>query len=269
VAKREMKIVPGNDRIKERITAFGHAGTGKSSLIFQIMKMHQDARAFVVDLDYSFAYERILQTEYPELEDRMIIEPIEADWDEYIKTMDSFLKHGTEDDWLVIDPGTTTWSMVQAWFSNQVHGQDIGVHMTRLRKESKDIKEFNKELTSDMTWPVINKVYQDGFYGKYRRWPGHILVVCESAGVRKEADEAEKAEFGFIGQKPAGQKQLPYIGATNLYLDHPKRDVWRFTTTKDRGRDLQEKVEFDAHSATSTFAHEYLINVAGWELEVV
>lgn len=261
----KLQLVPPNERIKERITAFGHAGSGKSSLIYQILQAHKAADAYVIDMDYSFAHERLVQTEYPELEDRVHIETIDTDWIEFGKAFDRILKEGTEDDWLVIDPGTATWQAVQSWFSTQVHGSDIGAHMARLRKETKDIKEFNKELSSDMTWPVINKLYTEGFYGRYRRWPGHVIVVCEAASVRKDADAAEKAEFGFLGQKPAGQKQIPYIGATNIYLDHSSKDVWRFTTTKDRGRPLQEKVEFDATDPTGTFAYVYLEDVAGWE----
>lgn len=271
--KKVMTIVPPNERIKERITAFGHAGAGKSSLIFQILRRHKSAHAYIIDLDYSYAYERIMMEEYPELgpdgEDRVHIYTIDQDWEEFVDTFKEVLKEGDEDDWLVIDPATATWQMVQSWFSDQVHGVDIGKHMVRLRKESKDIKEFNKELSTDMTWPVINKVYQDGFYRNYRKWKGHTLICCEAVGVRKDADQAEKAEYGFIGQKPAGQKTLPYIGATNLYLDHPKADVWRYTTTKDRARELQEKVEFDKDVAGETFADRYLIEVAGWDLMVM
>jgi hypothetical protein len=197
------------------------------------------------------------------------IETIDTDWTEFGKAFDKVLKRGTADDWLVIDPGTATWQSVQSWFSTQIHGTDIGAHMAKLRKETKDIKEFNKELTSDMTWPVINKLYTEGFYGRYRRWPGHVIVVCEAVGVRKDADAAEKAEFGFLGQKPAGQKQIPYIGATNVYLDHSGKDVWRYTTTKDRGRPLQERVEFDATDPQESFAVKYLEEVAGWEWEAL
>jgi hypothetical protein len=235
--------------------------------------MHKTAHAYIIDLDYSYAYERILMSDFPELgpdgEDRVHIYTIDQDWEEFVQTFMEILKEGDEDDWLVIDPATATWQMVQSWFSDQVHGTDIGAHMVRLRKETKDISSFNKELTSDMTWPVINKVYQDGFYKNYRKWRGHTLVCCEAVAVRKDADSAEKAEYGFIGQKPAGQKTMPYIGATNLYLDHPKKDEWRFTTTKDRSRELQEKISFDMHKAGETFAEKYLVDIAGWEWEVM
>lgn len=252
-------LAPPN-RLKERLTVFGREGCGKSSLILQIMeRMHPDARAWVVDLDYTMSYERLILLEHPDVEDRINIEPCAAEWDEFVEVYERILKQANmETDWLVIDPTTITWQMVQSWFSEQVHGNDIAAHMVKLRKETADIKEFNKELTSDMTWPIINKVYQQEFYNRFRKWHGHSIMVCESQAVRKDADDAERAEFGFIGHKPAGQKSIPYMGATNIFLDHPKPDVWRYTTTKDRGRGLVEKRRYD------DFAEDYLVDVAGW-----
>jgi len=255
-----MKIVPPNPRIKERITAFGNNGVGKSSILYQILQHHQDAHGWVIDMDFSLAHERLLWTEYPELEDRVTIIGIDAEWEAYKEAAAQVLAEGDMDnDWWLVDPAHMTWQMVQSWFSEQVHGKDIAAHMTKLRKETKDIKEFNKELTSDMTWPVINKLYQQEFYGTYRKWRGHSILVCEAQSVRKDAEEAERAEFGFIGVKPAGQKSMGHVGATNVYLDHPKIDQWRYTTTKDRGRALQQKVPFD------NFGEDYLVEVAGWE----
>ncbi len=260
---KQRKIVPGNPRIKERLTIFGNNGSGKSSIILQILEKHKDAHAWIIDLDYSMAVERLIWTEHPEIEDRITVKAIDAIWDEFVAAFEEILEQADMDnDWLVIDPATITWQMVQSWFSEQVHGNDIASHMVQLRKETKDIKEFNKELTSDMTWPIINKLYQEKFYGLYRKWRGHVILVCEATAVRKDAEEAERAEFGFVGAKPAGQKSMGHVGATNVYLDHPKIDIWRMTTTKDRGRELQEKVPFD------DFAVDYLVDVAGWEWEM-
>lgn len=257
-----MTLVPPDPRIKERITAFGYNGVGKSSLILQILEKHRAGKAHIIDLDYSMSYERLILLEHPTVEERAIVYPCEAEWDEFAKVLQHIIDTGDMDnDWLVVDPATVTWQMVQSWFSTQVHGANIADHMVKLRKETKDIKEFNKELTSDMTWPVTNKQYQEKFYGLYRQWRGHSMLICEATSVRKDAEPAERAEFGFIGVKPAGQKTMGHVGATNVFLDHPKINEWRYTTTKDRGRQLQERRPFD------DFAEDYLVDVAGWEWE--
>lgn len=247
---------------------FGMDGAGKSSLILQILERHLDARAHIVDLDYSMSYERLIALEHPKVEDRAIVYPCDAEWDDFTKVMQDIIDTGDMDnDWLVIDPTTITWQMVQAWYSTQVHGADIADHMIKLRRETaKDadpMKAFNKELTSDMTWPIINKQYQQKFYKLFRQWRGHSILVCEAAAVRRDADEQEKREFGFIGMKPKGQNSIGYVGATNVFLEHSGKDTWRFTTTKDRGRQLVEKMVFD------DFAKDYLVDIAGWEYERV
>lgn len=256
-----MKIVPGNSRIKERITAFGKDGVGKSSIILQILERHTDANAYVIDLDYSQAYERLMWLEHPDVEDRLHIMSCDAEWTQFADVFAQCVESGDpENDWLVIDPVTVTWQMVQSWLSDQVHGHDIADHMVKLKRESKDIKEFNKNLSNDMTWPIINKQYQEKFLGLYRQWRGHVLLIAEATAVRKDAEDAERKEFGFVGFKPNGQKSLSHVSSTNIFFDHPKIDEWRFTTTKDRGRALQEKVVWD------DFAMDYLVDIAGWEL---
>lgn len=260
-----MILVPSNN-IKERLTIFGREGSGKSSIILQVLEKVKGAKAHIIDLDYSMSYERLIALEHPDVEDRAIIYPCGAVWDEFAATMLQIVEEGDMDtDWLVIDPTTITWQMVQSWFSEQVHGSDIASHMVRLRaetaKEADPIKAFNKELTSDMTWPIINKLYQEKFYGLFRQWKSHSIMVCEAQSVRKDADEAERKEFGFLGVKPAGQKSIPYVGATNIFVEQFKQGEHRFTTTKDRGRTLVEKQPY------TDFAEDYLVEVANWEWE--
>lgn len=260
-----LTLQPSN-RIKERLTIFGREGSGKSSIICQILEAHKAATAHVIDLDYSMSYERLIALEHPKIEDRLNIIGCGAVWDEFAAAMQKIIDEGDMDnDWLVIDPATVTWQMVQSWFSEQVHGTDIASHMVKLRAETasdkEPIKAFNKELTSDMTWPIINKLYQEKFYGLFRKWKGHSIMVCEAQAVRKDAEAAERAEFGFLGVKPAGQKSIPYVGATNIYLEQHKQGEHRFTTTKDRGRVLMDKEEY------TDFAESYLVEVADWEWE--
>ena len=259
-----MKIVPPHAKIKERITAFGMDGCGKSSLILQILEQHKDATAHIVDLDYSQALQRLVYLEHPDVEDRTNIIECPAIWTPFAEAMQRIINTGDmENDWLVIDPATVTWQMVQSWYSEMVHGSDISDHMIKLRKETAGeadpIKAFNKELSTDMTWQIINKQYSEKFYNLFRQWRGHSILVCEATTVRRDAAPEERREFGFIGAKPKGQNSIGYVGATNVYLEHPDQKKWTYTTTKDRGRELQLRVPFD------DFATDYLVNVADWE----
>ncbi len=266
-------------RFKERICAFGAEGVGKSSLTLDVLRYDLTAHAWVVDIDYSQAYERLIATDYPDVEERVHIFTIDPDWDQMTAALDEIAsKADPANDWLTIDPATKTWQMVQSWYSDRVHGENIEEHLINLRadnqaarnaakgdakKEEEAKKGYFKDTVEDMTWPLINKVYEQQFYKRLHQWRGHFVLVCESDALRRDASEEEKTSYGFIGQKPKGQKSIPYVAATNVYLDHPKREEWRMTTTKDRGRKLVERMKIES------FALDYLVDVGGWEKGVV
>lgn len=268
-------------RFQERITAFGYEGAGKSSLILNILKYQLDAHGWIIDLDYSFAYDRLIQMEYPEVEDRAHVFGIDQEWGEFVETFEKILTDGDpkRGDWLCIDPTTATWTMVQSFFVGTVYDEDLGEHLVGLKKKQQEAKEaaktereeidakkqFGRDQVEDMSWPVINKLYQDNFYSLLHKWRGNFILVCEAEALRKDATDKEKEMYGWLGHKPRGQKTLPYVAATNIYLEHVKvgkEHVWKMTTTKDRGRAMLEKEPFE------DFALDYLVDVAGWEKSV-
>lgn len=265
-------------RYKERICVFGAEGTGKSSLTLNALRYDTEAVGWVVDIDYSYAYDRLISSEYPDLEGRVNVFTIEPEFDQLGETLDRIMEQANpEKDWLTIDPATHTWQMVQNWYSDKVHGVDLSDHLLSLRKKSQDArnsaandkevddakKGYGRDVVEDMSWPLINKLYQQGFYKRLHQWHGHYVLVCEADAVRKDASEEDRATYGFLGFRPKGQKAMPYVAATNMYLDHPGREKWRMSTVKDRGRTLVEKMEFD------NFALDYLVDIGGWERQVV
>lgn len=264
-------------RYPERICVFGYEGAGKSSIAPNILKYQLDAHMWVIDLDYSFSYERIIASEYPEIEDRAHVYTIDQDWEVFAETFKEILSKGDpkRGDWLVIDPTTATWSMVQSFFVGGIFQEEMGEHMMGLKVRSQEAKaqakdakgvedakrQYGRDQVEDMSWPIINKLYQDNFYGLLHRWRGNMVLVAEADALRKDASDKEREMYGWLGHKPKGQKTLPYVAATNVYLEHGRQgkvDVHKMTTTKDRGRGLLEKKVFEE------FALDYLVDVGGW-----
>jgi hypothetical protein len=165
-------------------------------------------------------------------------------------------------DWITIDPATVTWEMVQAWWTDTVIGENIADHMAQLKKSAADMREYSAALADTMQWPAINKQYQEKFYRMINRWKGHLILCCEPNELQRTEDADTKSTYGFVGYKPKGQKTLPHVCATNIFLDHPKLAEWRMTTVKDRGRVLVEKEPLD------DFALDYLAEIAGWDVEM-
>lgn len=257
------KVVRSPHRFKERILAFGGGGVGKSSITCNMARYMPYANFHVVDMDYSAAYERLLATEYTDVYDRgnVKVYEVETEWEALQQQLLDIIAAGDPvNDVLTIDPTTVTWQMVQSQHIQHVFGDNIADHMAELRKEAKDLKEYSALLTSDMTWPIINKQYQEKFYAIIRRWKGHLILVCEAQEITKQEESDVKAMFGFVGYKPSGQKSLMHVGATNIYLDHPSIRQWRMTTVKDRGRPLIERMPFD------DFTEDYLVAHGGWEM---
>ena len=260
------KVITSPHRFKERILAYGGAGTGKSTLTLNIARYRPDDHFHVIDMDYSMTYQRLLQTEYQDVDDRgnVTVHEVEPEWEHFVEVFAEIVANGDPDtDWLTIDPVTVTWDIVQSWWLDAVQGVDIADYMMQLRRDTDNSKEYSAALAEAMQWPAINKQYQQKFYRTFHKWRGHSILIAEASELGRQADADEKALYGFIGYKPKGQKTMPHAAATNVFLDHPKMDQWRFTTAKDRGRELQEKTPLDE------FAIDYLVEVGGWELGMV
>jgi len=273
-------------KYKERISLFGYEGVGKSSVILNILRYCPTAHAWVIDLDYSQSYERLIAQEYPDVADRVHIFQIDQDFTQLdqvftsqLQSTDGYLlNQASPDDWLVVDPTTATWGMVQNYWLDQAYGDDLGAMFAQMRiaaaqaveegsqrKNSKNStpytvdQQFAADKADLMQWPIINKLYEEKFYKKLHSWRGHLLLCSEADGLRKDASDEEKIQYGHLGFKPKGQKTMPFVAATNLFLDHPSIDKWRFSTGKDRGRARVHNSPLD------NFVYDYLIAIGGWQ----
>lgn len=267
-------ITPPSQRFRERLHIFGGAGVGKSSVTLNIARYMPTTQFHVIDMDYSFSYERLLATEYSDVDEQgnVHIYECEADWEVFATLFDGLINQeimtdtaGNElvadprEDWVTLDPVTLTWDMVQAWMIETTQGADVADYMTRLRADSDNLKEYSASLAEGMSWPVVNKQYMQKFYKRYHKWRGHSILVSEAQEIGKQDTDELKSTYGFVGFRPKGQKTIPHVAATNLFFDHPNTNTWRMTSIKDRGRTPIEKRKFDE------FALDYLVEVAGWE----
>jgi hypothetical protein len=247
-------------RFKERILLFGGGGVGKTTAVLSIADAMSEGKMWVIDNDYSYAYERALSTEFTDIDpDSIEVIEVDADWQECIDAIARVIEEGDpEHDWLVIDPFSPLWDYVQNWMSTQVHSANLDEYVVNLRAESADIKSFNKELSEAMNWPVVNRVWTDKVLKPLRRWKGHLLLVCEAQQTGRNDDDEARDLFGHLGLKPAGQKRNHHIASTNILLSKSGHGEYKMTTAKDRNRDELEKETFE------NFAMDYLRDVAGW-----
>jgi hypothetical protein len=246
-------------KFKERLLLFGGGGVGKTNACLTIARAMPTGTMFVIDNDMSFAWSRALDTEFDDMPDgRVDVREVDPDWRDVTDTLAAVLEVADPDtDWIVVDSITPTWDYVQTWLSEQVHGTDLAGHMAKLRAEAADIKEFNKELTSDMTWPLIKREYQQRIYRPLQKWRGHLILTAEGAEVGRFDNDEAKALYGHLGFKPKGEGRLHHVTSTTLFLTKVK-ETHRFTTVKDRNRDEMERAEWD------DFAMDYLRDVGGW-----
>jgi hypothetical protein len=287
-------------KYQERILAFGGGGVGKSSALLNIARYSPDAMFWVLDNDTSFAYTRLIYTEYPEILEygdqtteyvdtpsgvtlpvqqlgNVKVVELGPTWEEWsagiqylIGTVEIVQGKGTvftpgiadpSNDWIALDSVTHPWQYVQAWYSQQVHGTNLADQMVKLRSQSSSLEDYNKALAGDMTWPIINREYTDHFIRLVHRWRGHLYMTSEADPLGKREDEQDKDLFGTIGFKPKGQKSLHHQMSTNLFFYRgDKPNEWKITTAKDRGRRILWR------ESLNEFAMDYLVEVAGWKV---
>jgi hypothetical protein len=266
------KVISSPHRYPERLLGFGEGGSGKSSAVLTMARYMPTTHFWINDTDVSFAYDRLLATEFNDVEETGNVTVLQStDWEEFQESMRKIdADADSKADILVVDNATFTWPWVQDYHIQTQYGADLDTFLAEIRREfdNKNSKEYMAALADNMQWPLVNKRYTKGFYRYFHKWRGHAIIIAESKPVSKsEKDEDIVTQFKVHGAQPAGQKELPFVMATNiLFIDRGLRQgkpSWAITTTKDRGRAKVDKMDVDE------FAIDYLVDVAGWEVERV
>lgn len=253
-------------KFRERILLVGGGGAGKTTDVLSIAQALHVGEMFVLDNDYSAAYQRGLETDFADAADRVQVEWCDPSWEPFIETVERIVDENNHiDNWLVIDSVSPTWDMVQEWYGAQVYGNNLGGMMADLRKSTDTQKEYMAALAESMNWPAVKKEYAR-LYRAFQKWGGHLLLTAEAKSIGMEKDADLKAMYGPTGFKPAGEGRLHHITSTTLFVKKVqvgRGNVWKYTTVKDRNREERENetiVDID----DGGFAESYLHEVAGW-----
>lgn len=256
---------PGNRR--ERILAYGGPGSGKSSAWLNIAEWLErgksEARVRVLDTDFAWEAYRPVDGH---LDERVVVETV-WDWEDMLPAMDRMIAPSKSqkppiDDWLVVDMADKPWEKARKFFFESLSDKDFGEFMLDAVK-----KGINIGGEWGANWSAINTLY-GGFTDRLVRWRGHLLCATPATEVRvpdrqgKGGDSADVREtYGRLGMKPQGQKDLPHLFHSVLYMqEKPGRGgaTWVMSTAKDRQREIMKGEE------VGQFVMSYLIQRAGW-----
>lgn len=250
---------------RERILLYGGWNTGKTTAYFETAKLYRktgtNGRFYVVDTDYTT--ERTVE-EYAGCDENMVF-CTSVDIDEIDRSLSAFRGAAGNDDWLVIDTGSELWEMCQGAFTEKVFGRDIADWTLEYRMKNPD---GGSALAGayGANWDVIKKMY-GGLVQEMLRWPGHVLVTAKAKEIQqpdRKGDGGDSAEirttYGPFGLRPAGEKNLPYLFHTVLWMAEKKPGEWVYSSVKDRGRERVMGGEM------GNFVASYLMKVAGWTM---
>lgn len=248
-------------KFSERFLLYGGGGSGKTNTALNIVSHMKQGEMYVIEQDYSLAYERALATDFPEVENRVHVTSADPDWPSFIEAVEAAVAAGDpEHDWLVIDPVSSSWDQVQEWSIEAQYGRDlVGVLVELKQQFGTDTRGYSAALGEMLNWNLVKKEYSR-LWKAIQRWKGHLILVAEAKALGNREDDEAQMLYGPLGYKPVGNASLKHVASTTLFLDHPKRGVWRATTVKDRNR-----VEMDKETIED-FGLDYLQQVAGWEV---
>jgi hypothetical protein len=249
---------PADDRLLERILAFGPAGTGKStagaSIAALAQKTGSDARFHVVDTD--LAWDRMLAEGYPGLANVDV--HVALEWPEYREALAKIRSIVRPQDWVVVDLISNAWETVQSYFTEQVFDQDVGDYFLQVRKEMKAGSKKLETFSGWVDWSVINSLYKSWAHDLLFKTRANVLCMARMAKVSDAEDKATRVLFGPHGVKPEGQKALAYQFHSVLLMGQPRAGEWTMTTVKDRERPQLDK------APVRSFAVDYLVRVGRW-----
>jgi hypothetical protein len=241
----------------------GPAGASKTTGWLNVAKFSaitkSDAQFYVLDTDSAVPR---MMTGYPTIQDRVHISR-GYDWSDYKAFLAKIQREARPQDWVIIDFIGNAWTAVTQSFVESVFQKDIGDYFLFARKADE------KALEGWTDWNVINAMYRQWinpliFKGNY-----HLYATAKSEPLSSDKKPTESAAVRSLflpyGQKPAGQKELPFQFHTLLLAGKTttpgtQQTNYTLTTVKDR-----ERVELKG-AEVKNFTTDYLVNVGGWKV---
>lgn len=249
----------------ERILVYGGPGSGKSYQALKIAQFIAPTRMHVIDSEG--AYPRLLRTEFPGLKN--VVLHLVSSWPEWRAALETVLAEAQQDEWVVVDRADMAWEAVQEQYTVEVFGEQMGDWFLQARKEFQQLLMATKEggkapknlvvLEGDRDWQVINRMWKQTWLRLVSpKFPAHLYIACSANPLEKRDKQDVWDTWGWLGQRPAGQKHIPHQVHTVLYMQKVGNDEWCVTTFKDRGRRRMEQERLVSLPA------QYLVRLAGW-----
>lgn len=251
-----MQLTPSG-KARERIMLVGGAGAGKTHAWFTIAN-NTDGHFYVLDSD--IAAQRFLDSEqFAHLEPRLsIVEP--SQWQDYIGSVKKWAAVADRDSWLVVDLYGKAWDEVQANFTQEVYGEELGEFWMRYRKQLQAADGRGSKNPFDVTidWQPI-KANWKSWTTQIIRWPGHVLVACAAKSLNEQYDGADLlARYRQFGAKPDADKAADHLFHTVMWMKGNTAETRRMFSVKDRQRELVSGVP------PGDFSLSYLARLGGW-----
>lgn len=257
---------PGGAPRRERILAYGPPSSGKSYAWQRILAMTPDHVIFhVIDTDGAWETAAASEEFAPHAHRVVHTEPV--DWPEFLDATKRARKLMDKErgDWLVIDMADEAWTSAQEFYEDRRFEGDA------------DSDEFMNALVDGgledgednmAKWGTINKLYAP-FRQTMVRVPGNLYVCATAKELKKDKkgnyfreSKQNIKDFGFIGARPGGQKNLAHDVNTVLYFSKGGGGRREITLMKDRNREES----WDNGSVENIdFAKDVLMGINGWE----
>ena len=242
--------------VRERILSIGAYGSGKSYAWLSIAQMVQatgsPGRFFVIDSDA--AIQRMLATEFPDL-DNVTIFPV-FEFDQYQQAAATAQQAAGPDDWIVVDLLDMAWDAAQSYFISSIFEENMSDYFLQQRKGNS-----RNALDGWKDWSVINKMHAQFMNTIVHKSKANVYAAAKVNPIYDTEDDSIRAMFGAFGVKPGGQKHNGHAFHTVLLLSVIRPGEWKISTIKDRGREALINADL------TNFASDYLLNQAGWELD--
>ena len=214
---------------------------------------------FVLDTELD-TYQRLNEDEG--LENLEITGVLPDDWEVISDTAKNWVGQVEKNDWVVVDSTSPTWNAVQDWFTREIFdAESMAEYFMEKRKGAAAGARNLGAFDGWVDWQVINAQYTAFMNNllKCTSRGAHLLLTAEVDKIGDGEDSDLRAMFGKVGVKPRGQKRLPHIPHSTVWMKRLSNG-WTMQTVKEQGRhrDEMENVE------VVNFAKQYLQGVAGW-----
>lgn len=251
--------------------AFGLYGTRKSTSVLEIADQCPSSDFYVVDNEFNTSnYDRLIEKQFPHLQNVTVLETDPEDWDEYIDAIRQQRLRVGPNDWLVVDSTTPSWDAIQGWYIDELYNKNIGDYFMEIRRQAaaatsgggKDKSGHPLAGSFGKHWDAIKKVYYE-MYREFRRCKGHIYITAQEGKVYEEEDK-ETRDLYVGGKKPKGEGQIAHAPHTVLWMEKTRDGEFQYTTIKNRGEEEdQYKIKYN------NFALDFLVRVGKWKVQVM